>query len=296
MTGPVCLIYSLRSLVEPKLPTRTVEIRQFIGDIAAAAVCCWTGYFLCHTWQTLDEADLVLLGVAVIGSYGGALGVAAGGRNRVAGVAAAVLAAAAAWYAGPLAWYGVALLFGLGLARAGLERTLGSRLLFGLLLAAAALFVGLSGRPVAGVNVAFGSALAGYVAIAGALRGPRPVERGALAIMLAAMLVVVLVAAGAGLAMPFGLLASAFAVWLAVYLVAYGRHALKECNVLRLGLLGENALAGAGLFAGALLALHIPRGERSVGEMAWPVLAGAFSFVLLRAWPYLRRSSSKSQS
>ena len=54
------------------MATPTVDLRQLAANLAAALVCLWTGYFLCHTWQTLDTVELALLFVAVACCYGGA--------------------------------------------------------------------------------------------------------------------------------------------------------------------------------------------------------------------------------
>ena len=270
------------------MQTRTAETRQLIGDLAAAAVCLWAGYFFCHKWQTLDEAELALLGAAVIGSYAGAAGITGGGRKWVAGVAALAVALAAAGRVNPLLLCSVAALFGLGLLRRRCDGTQASRFVLGLLLAGAALVAGVcTSSQIPAEALWYGSALAGYVGLAESLRGTRPVAKGTFAMTLGALMAAVLGTAAFGLARPFGLLAAAFSVWLGVYLGWYGRLVLKQCNVARLRLFGDYALAGTGLFAGALLALQIPEGQRSVGELAWPVMSGAFAVVVIRVWPYL---------
>lgn len=270
------------------MQTRTAEIRQFIGDLAAAAVCLWAGYFFCHTWQTLDEVELALLGVAVLGSYAGAAAIGAGGWNRAGAVAALAVAVAAAAYVNPLVLCSVAALFGLGLLRRRSDGTQASRFVLGLLLAGAALVAGVcASRQIPAAALWCGLALAGYVGLAESLRGTRPVAKGTFAMTLGALMAAVLGTAAFGFARPFGLLAAAFSVWLGVYLGWYGRLVLKQCTVARLRLFGDYALAGTGLFAGALLALQIPQGRRSVGELAWPVMAGAFAVVVIRVWPYM---------
>ena len=60
----------------------------------------------------------------------------------------------------------------------------------------------------------------------------------------------------------------------------------------RVGLFAETVLPGAGLFAGALLALHVPKGDKVTAELAWPVISATFAVVMMRVWPFLRRQMS----
>ncbi len=271
-----------------------LDLRQLIGDVAAALICVWTGYFLCHTWQTLDTTELALLAVGVSGCYAATFCAAADERRRVIAALLAVAALAAAGLGDVRATAGAGLLACLALLRAtGAERMPEARFLFGSLFAGAAVCTGqLEGFPVSGLAGLCTVGLMCYVGLVWFIRGSRPIEKGAFAIALALMIALVLLVAGLGMGRPFGLLAAAFSVYLAVYLGWYGRQVLRRFDLGRVRLFAETVLPGAGLFAGALLALHVPKGDKATAELAWPVISATFAVVMMRVWPLLRRQMS----
>jgi len=281
-------------MTESVLDRAALDLRQLIGDVAAALVCVWTGYFLCHTWQTLDTTELALLAVGVSGCYAATFWAVADERRRVIGALLAVAALAAAGLGDVRATAGAGLLACLALLRAtGAERMPEARFLFGCLFAGAAVCTGqLEGFPVSGLAGLCTVGLMCYVGLVWFIRGRRPIEKGTFAIALALMIALVLLVAGLGVGRPFGLLAAAFSVYLAVYLGWYGRQVLRRFDLGRVGLFAETVLPGAGLFAGALLALHVPKGDKVTAELAWPVISATFAVVMMRVWPFLRRQMS----
>jgi len=264
------------------------DSREVLAEMAAIAICLWTGYFLCHTWRTLSWPELALAGGGAVACSLGAhwLGAASGRTKPGAVLALAGLGAVA--FGNVRALWGAVPLGLLVLSRGILPGTLAPRFVTGWLVAAAAALTGLvMGSAVSLTGVSYGVALAGYVGLAGSIAGPRPVSKGTFAIILAALLAAVLLVAGFGLTRPFGLLAAAFSLWLAVYLGWYGRQALKTCDRVRLRLFAQHALLGAGFFAGSLLTLEVRSGRPAMAELAWPVALGGFSVVMIRVWPYL---------
>ncbi|MFO7899747.1 MAG: hypothetical protein R6V58_11895 [Planctomycetota bacterium] len=268
------------------------RVRALVIELVAAAVAAWAGYFLAHSWQTLDEFELGLVLGGVLFGFGGARLARLRVRRARFGWAAAAVGLAALLAVDTRS-------FGAGLlvVAAGFVRPPAGpvpRLALGLLLGAGAGCAGLvSGRipgPGAAVSVA---ALTAYVGLACAVRSSRPVGRGGLAVVLAGLVAGLIATAVLGAFRPMGLFVVVFAVWLLIYVAYFGVHALRRTTAERLELLGEHLLAGAGLFAAALLGLAIP--EDGTAELAWPVLAGVFSMVVLRSWPTVRRGTTQER-
>jgi len=276
------------------LDSAAADCRGLVGDVAAALICVWTGYFLCHTWQTLDAAELALLAVGLSVCYAATFWAAADERHRVIAALLAVVALVAAGLGDVRATAGAGLLACLALLRTtGAERMPAVRFVFGCLFAGVAVCTGqLKGFPPSGLAGLCTLGLMCYVGLAWFTRGAGPVEKGTFATALALMIGLVLLAAGLGQGRAFGLLAAAFSVYLAVYLGWYGRQVLRRFDAAGVRLFGETVLPGVGLFAGTLLALHVPRGEKATAELAWPVLSATFAVVIMRAWPFLRRRLS----
>ncbi len=262
-------------------------IRETILGVCVALVCVFTGYFLAHNWQTSDELALGLL-------LGGVLFIYAGARfARVElpwarlGWIAVVLGLAALFFADPRSAGAGILVLAAGLA--GPTVSPGVRLVQGLVLASAAGWAGL----LAGETVPLTHeiitvfAIAGYVGLANSLRGGRSVGRGyltAVIVVIAAGLVAMVVF---GVLRPMAFIVGIFGVWLLVYIVLFGVKALQQPKVVRVALFADHALGGIGLLAAALLAF--PLWREQTAELAWPVIAGLFSMLVLRAWPYVCR-------
>ena len=234
-----------------------IDVRRVIGDVAVLVICVWTGYFLCNTWHTLNRLELVLLELGVAACY-------------------------------------VALVWALARAGRGLPgATLGARLLCGLLLGGVATFAGVLTRwPESAPVGPYALALAGYVGLAASLRGPYPVAKGTFAVVCAGLIGGGLVLAGLGLTRPHGPATALLGVWLAARLAWLGHAVGPECRAERVEAFAESALAGTGIFAGALLVIRIPEGRRELAELAWPMLAVVFSVVLIRVWPGIRKKTA----
>jgi hypothetical protein len=267
------------------------DLRRLITDLAALAVCTWTGYFLLHTWQGADAVRLGLLLTAAVASYGGAWSAGAGGRARLGWLAAAAgLGAAGAAGLCALVPAGALVLLG-RVRRDATAWAVGPRLLAaGCLAGAAALLGGTGGLAVS--PLLYAAPLTVYLAVALSLWSDRPVSRGGLTAAVGVMALTAGGVAGFAVGRAYALVAVLFAAWLAVRVGWFAWYALQDGTPGRVHRFAESAVAGAGLLAGALLALQVPAGRESMTELAPPVLLGAFSILLIRLRPVLGRHTS----
>jgi hypothetical protein len=273
-------------------------IEHLLAKLSVLAVCTWTGYFLAHDWQTLDVLRLCLL-------LGGVVGCAVGselmGRQRLTGGAGLIapalllLGPAAMALADLRALVAAAVLISVAvLGRTTAGRTVAGRVVLDLLGAAAAMSAGLVDFLPLTLSTGYAVfTLAAYVAATGlACGGPAAVPRGRLGLAVGIPVAIALMVGAVGMTRPFGLLSAAFGLWLALRLVLYGRRVLSGSSSARPADFAVLARFGTGLLAGALLTLSIdasapppggPEGRMSA-ELAWPVAAGAFSFLAMRIW------------
>lgn len=272
------------------------DSRRLVCELAVTMVCVWTGYFLTHTWKTLDAGQLLLLG-------GGAV-LCVGGTDWAGTLRHSRRGGAATWCLGGVVAIGIVLaaladfgaLFAAGVLsvvavlRSGAVRsTPGVRCLLGLLFACAAVSMGLVvALPVSAQVGRIGLALGIYVGLVESARGNPPVARPTFGMLLGLMIALVLMVGAIGLARPHGLLGAALALWLAARLGIVGVRVLGRYTPGRVRSFSEQAQLGTGLMAGALLTMKIGSdGPNAAAELAWAVIAGAFSFVLMRAWPLM---------
>lgn len=272
-----------------------IDIRQLLPSSAAVVICVWTGYFLCHTWQTLDKIELVSVVVGVLCCYVGMALVIGGTATERAGPILAMLGLVLAWWARPVAAIGAGLIPFFVFVEGRTSRSnVGTRFLFGAVIAAAAAFAGLTTAwPISRAAGLSAAGLACYVGLAQALRGPRPLPKATFTAVFVLLVAAFLALAGVGLGSEQGYVAAVLLAYLAIRLGVEGAWVLKDCTSEKLRSFGYTALACAGLFAGALLVLQIGEGERTKAELAWPVVLFALSIVLLRLKPYMVRTGAK---
>jgi len=274
-----------------------VDIRQLLPSSAAVAICVWTGYFLCHTWQTLNYVELASVIVGVLCCYVGMTFVIVGRSTERAGPILATLGLVLAWMARPAAAIGAGLIPFFVFVEGRTSRTnAGTRFLFGALAAAAAAFAGLATKwPISRAAGLSAAALACYVGLAQAMRGSRPLPKATFTAVFALMVAAFLALAGVGLGSEHGYVAAVLLAYLAIRLGVEGALAVKDCTSEKVRSFACTALACAGLFAGALLVLQIGAGKRSKAELAWPVVLFALSIILLRLKPYMVRAGASPE-
>ena len=164
------------------------------------------------------------------------------------------------------------------------------RLALGGALAAAAAGAGLAtGWPVPHEALLFSGAVAAYVGLGESVGGREPVSRAAFAAVLGAMVTGMAALALAGFARPHGLVGVAVLAWLAIRTGWYGSGVLRERTAARQGVFSQNASAATGLLAAAVLVFRIPEGRPELAELTWPLVAAAFSVVLVRLAPHVVR-------
>ncbi len=282
----------------------TTEARRLACDLAVVLVGLWLGYFLTHTWQTLEFEKLLLAGLGSGVFYAGLRWARQGAGHRPMSLAVMVAGAAAAAMADPRIPFALSLLLVSSLLRGRFNTARpAGRFISGMLFGGAAVCVGLvTALPLPPGVGAMALAFACYIGLAESLAGGRGASRATVGAVLALMLATVLLVASAGLRRPHGIIAAAFSVWLGLRLIWAGRSVLRATTVPAVRRFSELALLGSGLLAAALLAMRIePADEtvgevlggvsRSVGEAAWPVLVGLFSVLLIRVWPLVVRNA-----
>jgi len=157
-------------------------------------------------------------------------------------------------------------------------------------LAAVAAGAGLAtGWPVSHEALLFAGAVAAYVGLGESVGGREPVSKAAFGAVLGAMVAGMAALALVGFARPHGLVGVAVLAWLAIRTGWYGSGVLRECTAARQGVFSQNALAATGLLAAAVLVFRIPEGRPELAEMTWPLVAAAFSIVLVRLAPHVVR-------
>ena len=242
LTGRLRLIYSVRRVTEWMLGSSKRDNRTLAGESVAVLIATWTGYFLAHTWQTLNRLELagLLLGAGVL-----------------------YLLAAQALAVRARRWAAVVI------CGAGAFGAVSTRL------------------PVSAVAVWLTAALIGYLALAAALRGGRPISQRAFTWLLIALLLAILALGGWGLRRPYGLEGAMLLAWLAVRVGGFGRYVLRRGGPGRLDQFAKGLLVSAGILAGALLTFKIETGRRAIGELAWPMVSVVAAIVLARLWSYM---------
>lgn len=270
--------------------------RRLVCELAVSLPCVWTGYFLTHTWKTLDTEQLLLLGSGAALCVGGAALAGTLRHHRGNGAPMWCLAGLVALGILLTALANFRALFAAGplLVVATLRSNEawsapGARCALGLLFACASISMGpVIALPVSGQVILLGLALAVYVGLAETTSGDPPVTRPTFGMLLGLIIALVLMMGAIGLARPHGLLGAALAAWLAARLGIVGARVLRQYTSRRVHSFAKQAQLGTGLMAGILLTLTIKGNGRSeVAELAWPVVAGVFSFLLMRVWPLL---------
>ena len=267
--------------------------RRVISRTVAALIALWTGYFLCHNRQTLNPTQLALLGVSVVVGYGGVLWALGMRGNRLIGMGAAVVSVAAAGAAAPGNPLPAAPAAVLCLAACWQARAHGAmwrQFLAGFLFAGASVLMGLlTSWPILPASAGYGAALAVYVGLAESVGASRPVSKSQFAMVMAALVGGLLIGGSVNMWRPYGKVAAALLLWLAVRVGWYGSHVLKNCDSRRVEAFSESAVAGVGILAAALLVLQLPEQREKAGELTWPLIALASSVVLIRLAPYIGR-------
>ncbi len=265
-------------------------IRDTILGGCVALACAFAGYFLTHRWQTMSELMLGLLLGGVLFVYAGARFARVELPRARLGWIAVALGLAALFFVDPRSAGAGILVLASGLAGPAASPIV--RLVLAFVLASAAGWAGLCAGEMVPLSHEIISvfALAGYVGAASSLRGGPPVGRGlltAIITVIAAGLVAMVVL---GLYRPMAFVVGLFGIWLLVYITLFGVKALKKPNAVRIILFSDHALGGIGLLAAALLAF--PLWKEQTAELAWPVIAGLFSMLVLRLWPYICRKTA----
>jgi hypothetical protein len=287
-----------------KAAAPAIELRDAVAELAALLVCAWTGYFLVRGWADADWTAVVLVCVGTIVAAGGALRLAhdaeAGGRSarsRV-GVLAALAGMAAVGMAGVIGW---------GLPTGGqvLSIWLGHRLTRGNAMyqftfgGMAALCAVVAGANAAGEWPAWAGkgalVIACYVGLAHVAQAHALRRQAFLAVVCLLIALALLIGATSFLFPEYWMLSVLFAAWVALRLGLIARKVLGTYEPRYVRRFGQEALLGTGLVAGALLVLKVASSDvagdpKAVSELAWPVIAGAFSLAAMRVWPFLWRS------
>jgi hypothetical protein len=294
---------------------RTPEPRGLVAELAAVLVCAWTGYFLGRGWADAEPGAALLVCSGAVVAAAGAMRVArdaaapnaptAAVRSPRVGLVAVAVGSVAVTLATP---YGAgvlpagALVLAVLCEHCGRGGAVARRFAFGALAGAGAVGVGLTAAG-AWEPAALGSAaaLAGYVGFACAARTPGISRQTFLALTFLMIATAIVIGAVGFLYPAYWMLSALFAAWAALRLGLIAREVAAGFERYKVQRFAEEALLGAGLVAGALLVLKVGASARAgdpkvLSEMTWPVLAGAFSLLMMRAWPFLWRRRETSES
>jgi len=267
-----------------------IRLRGLLGQLAAGALCTWTGYFLVHTNKTWEPYQLALVGLGALAAYCGSVWAWSQEKTGRFGWLMLLMGLLAVgvgdierpWAVAPA----VAVCLVGGIRARVMPGTLGVRFVMGWLFGAAFVFTGFATAPSNDQEaIVAGCVLAAYVGLAESVRGARAISRGAFSAVMGAMIGGLLLFAAVALSRPYGLISAVLAVYLGLRIALYGRGVLARCTAVRLGVFAETTLAAFGFFAAAVLIARAPGERQNMNELIWPIVAAAVSVVLVRFTP-----------